>query len=382
MRKSMTLLALLALAAGMTSCDTGGVGGGDLSALREPVATIRGGEGGVHLPERRRPKAAAEIVSLGDDGRIAGEGPFEIETGPGTFGLKPIDRPELYRARPGDVLLIELLGEDKMSRKVKVGPDGRLTYYIARGIQASGRTFDHIRRDIAHRLRAHYKNPQIAVSGISYRGNTVSVLGVVGKPGLYEITSSTRLLDVIAQAGGIPVTWKIGATSVGTEEIADYRKSYVMRGGEFLDVDFVALFRGTKSEVVGNNALLRPGDRVNIPAAAGGGSKVMVLGEVARPGVVRYANSISFLEAIAEAGGVKASAWERKAFIVRGSMDRPKVMAVNARAVATGRSRDVELQRGDVVFLPKHALGKMSEVTRQLVPLMIGAAATDHVTRH
>ncbi len=50
------------------------------------------------------------------------------------------------------------------------------------------------------------------------------------------------------------------------------------------------------------------------------------------------------------------------------------VIPVNMRQVAIGAAPDVSLRSGDIVYLPKTALGKMEEVTRQILPLLQGSS--------
>lgn len=278
--------------------------------------------------------------------------------------------PRRYCIRSGDVLKITVLGEPDMTETVPVGPDGRISYYVAHDLLAAGRTFHELRAEIQARLREYFLDPQVGVSGEAYKGNTVAIFGQVTRPGEYVVRSDTRLLDVIAMAGGISRTalWSYGAQTVF--ELADLERSYLMRGEEFLAVDFEALFSSDEASVAHNNAYICAGDRIHIPSSATMENRVIVLGEVRTPRVVRFQRRITLLEAVAEAGSVKVSAWERRAFIVRGSLRSPVVLPVNLRLVATGRAPDVELRSGDIVFVPKTALAKTEEIARQLMPFL------------
>jgi polysaccharide export outer membrane protein len=277
-------------------------------------------------------------------------------------------RPAPYKIRTGDILTISVLGEPDLTRTLPVGPDGRLSYYVAHSVVAAGRTFEELRADLGERLKIHFKNPQVTVFGQEYKGNTASVLGLVGKPGQYVVRSDTRLLDLIALAGGIAGRYALGSSS--ELELADMRHAYLLRGDQFVDVDFERLFSSDHTSVATNNVPVLAGDRLYVPSASSLENKVFVLGEVARPQVFRFQRDVSLLEAIAEAGGVKATARERKAFVVRGSLKRPAVIPVDLRQVTVGAVPDVALRSGDIVFVPKTALGKIEEVARQVFPLL------------
>jgi hypothetical protein len=44
--------------------------------------------------------------------------------------------------------------------------------------------------------------------------------------------------------------------------------------------------------------------------------------------------------------------------------------------VATGRTADVPLRSGDIVFVPKTVLGKSAEIANQILPLLNAAQRT------
>ena len=285
-----------------------------------------------------------------------------------------------YRIRTGDVLTISVLGEPDMTQTMPVGPDGRISYYVAHSIVAAGRTFDELRADLAERLRVHFKHPQLTVVGHEYKGNTAAVLGFVSRPGQYVVRSDTRLLDLIAMAGGVAK----GRSQTGAFEgivLADLRNAYVLRDDLFVDVDFEALFAKDGERVAVNNVPILAGDRVYIPSSSALENKVFVLGEVNQPRVFRFQRDVSVLEAIAEAGGVRDTAWERRAFVVRGSMKRPSIIPVDLRKLTVGAAPDVALRSGDIVFVPKTALGKLEEVTRQVLPFLQSSSIVNDITR-
>ena len=88
------------------------------------------------------------------------------------------------------------------------------------------------------------------------------------------------LLEAIGRAGG-PLNIS-GGRDLGfgytTEEVADLRRSFVIRQGQLLPVDFYRLYQlGDVSQ----NIYLQPDDFVYMPAA--GAKNVYVLGAVVQP---------------------------------------------------------------------------------------------------
>ena len=294
--------------------------------------------------------------------------PVARETQPGHLTPLPTPPPGRYRIRTGDVLTISVMGEPEMTQSLPVGPDGRISYYLANDMMAAGKTFEELRVGLQDALRPHFRTPVVTVAGKEFKGNTVSIMGMVGKPGEHVIRSDTRLLDALAIAGGVSNAgrWVNGGWGY---DLPDLRRAFLMRGDKFVDVDFTDLLSDNERLVARNNVYLRAGDRVYIPSTSSSENRVIVLGEVRTPRVVRFQHDVSLMEVLAESGGVKPSAWERRSFVVRGSLKRPTVIPVNLRDVAVGKAPDVELRSGDIVFVPKTALGKMEEVTQQILPL-------------
>ncbi len=298
------------------------------------------------------------------------------------IGPEPPRIAEVYRIRTGDNLEVGVWGEKEMTKKITVGPDGRISYFLATEVLASGRTLKELKANLRQRLKKHYKDPEVFISLTNSAGNFVSVTGVVKHPGLYKINNETRLVDVIAKAGGIP----LGSNQFGQgiAEIVDMSQAFILRGHKFLDVDFEKLFGRKKAparEIAHNNVLLQPNDRIYLPSAINLSNKVFVVGAVRRPRMIRYSKEITFLEALIRAGDVPAQAWERKSFIVRGRMNNPKIIPVNSRLVRIGRIADIKLRAGDVIFVPKTPLAKTVEVVRQLDTIFGGLITAEDASK-
>jgi len=355
---------------------------GVLTALALPVL------GGCGKPGRSRTapgaKAAAPPAAPAPGESATGE-PQAVEPGLAVkrFGPPLPTVTEPYRIRTGDVLEIGVWGEDGMTRRVTVGPDGRISYYQTTELMAAGRTLGELKAELRSQLKEYFKHPEVVLSLSDSAGLFVSVTGQVRNPGLYKINNESRVADVIAQAGGIP----LGSTAYAERyvEVADLSTAWVLRGDQFVEaqpgvpVDFTKLFGSSRDprEIALNNVRLQASDRIFIPSAVSLDNKVFVLGQVRLPQVIQYSKEISFLEAIARAGDVPESAWERRSFIIRGRFNKPQIIEVNTRAVRTGEARDIRLQPGDVVFLPKTPLAKAADVITQMDTIMTGVITAD-----
>lgn len=82
--------------------------------------------------------------------------------------------------------------------------------------------------------------------------------------------------------------------------------------------------------------------------------KVFVLGQVAKPGaVVVNAGRMTVIEAIAAAGGTTKLADATRALLTREASGKQVRVAVDVAAIGRGQAPDVELQPGDILFVPE-----------------------------
>ncbi len=102
--------------------------------------------------------------------------------------------------------------------------------------------------------------------------------------------------------------------------------------------------------------------KVTVIVTGFGSKRIWVLGEVANPGVYPFIGKLTTLEAIIQAGGYKDSACLDSVMVIRNvSVPYPDVFSVNlAKVIRKKRNRsDIQLQAGDVVYLPRHFFAKV-----------------------
>jgi polysaccharide export outer membrane protein len=82
--------------------------------------------------------------------------------------------------------------------------------------------------------------------------------------------------------------------------------------------------------------------------------KVFVLGQVAKPGAVAVSTGrMTVIEAIAAAGGTTKLADASRALLTREKDGKQVRVAVDVAAIGKGQAPDVELQPGDILFVPE-----------------------------
>jgi polysaccharide export outer membrane protein len=82
--------------------------------------------------------------------------------------------------------------------------------------------------------------------------------------------------------------------------------------------------------------------------------KVFVLGQVGKPGPVAIAGRrITVIEAIAQAGGTSKLADANRVVLTRERDGKQIRVAVDVAAIGKGQAPDIELQPGDILFVPE-----------------------------
>jgi protein involved in polysaccharide export with SLBB domain len=172
----------------------------------------------------------------------------------------------------------------------------------------------------------------------------VWLLGRFQAPGVYPMTNSITLLEAIFLAGGPLVSAQ--STANVRDELADLRRSFLLRDGKMLPLDFERLFKGDLSQ----NVYLESEDFVYLAPTTV--DEVHVIGAVIGPRVLPYTRGMSLVTAIAACSGTYHDAYLRQVAIVRGTLNQPKIALVNFKEIRTGKATDVLLEPGDIVYVP------------------------------
>jgi polysaccharide biosynthesis/export protein len=262
---------------------------------------------------------------------------------------------EHFTLGPGDRLEIEIIGDPTTVTTNAVGPDGNIYFNLLPGLDVWGRTLPEARALIEKELAQFMRQPpQVSVTLLGVESRRVWLLGRLNTAGIYPMTAPMTLLEALTVAGGPISPATLGSSSANaasglglSEDIADLRRSFVIRHGQVLPVDF---YRLLKEGDMAQNIYLQPDDFVYVPSAVT--REVFVLGAVLQPRSVSYRERISLVAAIATAQGTIKDAYLSHVAIVRGSLSHPKIAVVDYKAVTRGELPDVLLEPGDIVYVP------------------------------
>jgi polysaccharide export outer membrane protein len=108
-----------------------------------------------------------------------------------------------YVVAPGDVLSISVWNQEKMSAKVKVRQDGRITLPFLNDVDTTGKRPNELGKELEVKLKEFILNPMVTVVTEETKPLNISVLGEVARPGQYTMESGAGLLQAFAAAGGL-----------------------------------------------------------------------------------------------------------------------------------------------------------------------------------
>jgi polysaccharide export outer membrane protein len=268
----------------------------------------------------------------------------------------------------GDLLAVAVFQEPDLSvERAVVRPDGYISLPLIGDVKAGGQSVADLAADVTTRLNRYVLEPKVNIRVDELKSAMYTVYGEVVTPGTFALGSRTTVTAAIARSGGL----KQGNYRASTIEISDLRHAFVARGGQVLPVDFVRLLRDGDLRY---DVELRPGDHIHIPS--GLSQEVYVLGEVQEPMVFAYQDRMALARTLAMAEGFTHDADRTRVHVVRGSLQNPTVIVANYRDVLAGRSRDVQLEPGDIIYVPTTKIASVSRILGYILPALTAVQNT------
>ena len=239
-----------------------------------------------------------------------------------------------YVIGDGDGLDIAVWGVKELNYSVRVRPDGKITVPGLGDVTASGQTPHGLQKSLTERLKTLVKNPIVTVTVKEITNSKIYVFGGGIKPGIYDLTRRTTLLQMLC--------------TIGDVKTADLKHSYLLRGGAKIKEDFHKLF------ILGDvrdDVVLEPNDSLFIPLLLD--KNIYVLGAVNTPKSIEYRDGITVLEAILEAGGFTKFADQDDIMIRRKEGEKEQTLAVRAKRLIKDGDLDqnLKLKPGDYVVV-------------------------------
>lgn len=264
-----------------------------------------------------------------------------------------------YHLGPRDIITLTIFagGEKQQEVNLTVSGQGMINVPFIGAVKAEGFTTRQLEDVIAEPLeRDYFVDPEVNIQVKEYHSLRYYISGAVKSPGLYEVTSKSSLMELIAKAGGVlPERGNVAyILRESTEKISE---------GNNID-DLLAKKEPIKADLkklldmgdMNHNLLLVSGDVVYIPLEKTlnlAESKIYVEGEVQKPGVYDYQPGLTALNACIMAGGFGKFAAPNRTRIIRQTDDSQEIIKINLDDVKEGNIADIELNPGDRIHVPE-----------------------------
>ena len=214
-----------------------------------------------------------------------------------------------YPLSAGDTIRIQVFQNPDLTIETRVAENGTITYPLIGALAVGGLATATAERKLADALQAggFIQNPQVNITLLVVRGNQVSVLGQVGRPGRFPLdTANTRLSGMLANAGGALGTGDDVAIVTGTRDGKPFRR----------EIDIPSIYLDNRMD---DDIVLQGGDTVYVHRAP----VFFIYGETQRPGSYRVEREMTVRQALATGGGPTP----------RGSDQRLRVQRKNKQGV-------------------------------------------------
>ena len=110
-----------------------------------------------------------------------------------------------YPLSAGDSIRVQVFQNPDLTVETRVSENGSITYPLIGAVDLGGLSIAAAEKKIADALQkgGFIRQPQVNIVLTQIRGNQVSVLGQVNRPGRFPLeTANTHLSDMLAIAGG------------------------------------------------------------------------------------------------------------------------------------------------------------------------------------
>jgi polysaccharide export outer membrane protein len=252
--------------------------------------------------------------------------------------VSPISAQEVekkaYVLRPDDGISVSVYDEPDLSGKVRILKTGHASFPLIGSVEIAGLSVD----VAAAKLRDLYAkdylvDPKLTITVDEYSTDFISVIGAVKSPGQIPLPQSGvfDLASAMAQAGGL--TPNADSKSITLIRAAGgsstFSESAIQGGG------------------AAGRTKLAPGDRIIVGESSYVGKKVLLLGQVQKPGPIGFPinGKLDLLTALASAGGLTPLANPKKVSINR----KGQVILLDYKEISQHGDKPFFLEPDDII---------------------------------
>ncbi len=241
--------------------------------------------------------------------------------------------PKNYVMGAGDEVIIDIWGDNEITIRQEISPDGNITVENLGPVQLAGKTIEECQRYLRGQLSKIYSGldrqdgtTQLLVSLGQARTIQVNVMGEVAMPGTYNLSSFATAFHALYSAGGV-------------SDIGSLRKVSIIRNGH--TVGTIDVYSFILKGKLDGDILLQEGDVVIVPSYE---QLVEMKGNIRRPMLYEMKEGETLSDLIRYAGGFGKKAYNKTLRVVRENNQEMEICTVNRNEYSTFKTQD-----GDVV---------------------------------
>lgn len=264
-----------------------------------------------------------------------------------------------YLLGTGDDINVDVWGYPELSGTHIVGPDGNITLPLVGNFTVAHLSRQQAADHITTAFKKYYVELKTTVRINNYASNRVLVLGRVKKPGEVRFgMTAPSVLEAISLAGGF-------VEPIGLEngQSLPFTRCAIFRGRD--QVVWIELEPLLKGKDLSLNLNLQRNDILYVPDVEE--RLIYVLGEVKSPGALRLTPNMSFIEALAKAGGPTIDAAPNRINIIRPSEGINQELALDA-LITPNQQLNIALQENDIIYVPTNTIAKINYAIKFLTP--------------
>ncbi len=132
---------------------------------------------------------------------VAGAGLLSAcASGPAPTALAPDETAYEYRLGPGDLVAVNVFGDETLSGEQSLDGNGALSMPLIGEVDAAGQTPLELQRTLESEFSEFMQTPNVTVRVVEYR--PFYIVGEVRKPGSYSYVDGMTVVNAVALAGG------------------------------------------------------------------------------------------------------------------------------------------------------------------------------------
>lgn len=166
---------------------------------------------------------------------------FALASLPGFASFSVAAEKQRYSLGPGDLLSINVFGEDDLSlKKIRISTNGTISFPLLGEILVRNMSANELENTLIRQLKDGYlKKPVVTVSVIEYR--LFYINGEVKKPGGYNFVEGLTIQKAVALAGGFTERASKDKITIETEaapgKIKEVGLNNVVNPGDVITID-------------------------------------------------------------------------------------------------------------------------------------------------